>query len=148
MIISKTNTFWFNLWQACMSLTKMFLTHFNGFIFLHFLFASDKPLHWLLPNMHVSSFFQTTGQAHCNLSKNPDPSGSNRDVWFYSMLRKSINQEKIAFLPILEPRKKICQPTCYLPIQSSVKDTGGKHTVNQGCVKKPRQAFNINQINM
>lgn len=88
---------------------------------------------------HITSFFQTTGEAHCNLSKNP--SSLNRYVWFFSMWQKSINQEKIPFPSVLESRKKktvswqvICQSNTYLKIQGgsaqetkSVLQSLGKH---------------------
>lgn len=88
---------------------------------------------------HITSFFQTTGDTHCNLSKNP--SSLNRYVWVFSMWQKSINQEKIPFPSVLESRKKPCQLTSYLPIQYLFKDTRGKRTGNQECITKSRQAL-------
>lgn len=43
-------------------------------------------------------YFQTTEQAHCNPSKNPNPTGTNRYVWgFFFMLKKEQKTGKDCF---------------------------------------------------
>lgn len=149
MIIIKTNISWFNLWQLGISPTKPLLTHLNGFIFLSFLFARDKPLHWLLPNTRHIFFSKLQDRHTATPQKNPDLSGLNRYIWGFSYVTKKHKSGKVCFSTSSWTKKKyICQATCYLPIQYSFKDAREKYTVNQGCVKKSRQAFNINQINM
>lgn len=140
--------FWFNLWQVGISPTKMLLTNFNGFIFLCFLFACDKPLHWILPNTrHI--FFPSCRTGILQPLKKTLPLRLNRYVWGFSYVTKKHKSGKVCFSTNSWTKKKnTCQVICYLPIHYSFKDAREKHTVNQGCVKKPRQAFNINQINM